>query len=734
MTQSSDLLFEIGLEEMPARFMPDALGQLGSATGSILLDNRLEHGDIKVYGTPRRLAVYVKAVSDRQSDLVREARGPSAQIAFDEDGNPTKAAQGFARGQGVDTADLEVRDIDGGRYVFATVKEEGRPTLEVLAEGIPKIMESFNFPKQMRWGRGEVSFARPIRWLACLFGEQVVDFTVAGIRSDGASRSHRTLGSGRVRIGTPGQYLEALLPEGVMADPKARQRSIREGLEMAAAEVGGRARVTGEQIEFLSFLVEYPTVIRGDFDRRYLDLPVEVLTTSMWEHQKYVPVYGSDGQLLPCFLTVRNGGKEHADIVRAGNERVLKARLEDASFFYGEDKGLPLADRVEGLKEVLFHRGLGTLHQKARRLKALAGTIGTNLGLPEAKAEDASRAAWLAKADLTTLMVREFTELQGVMGRDYALASGEKDGVAAAIFEHYQPRSAGDDLPASILGQIASLADKMDTLVGYFGLDIIPSGSRDPYGLRRAAQGVVAILVKKGLDLGLKDLIKGAWQGYEEQVQEQVQGQAKEKLLERDSAGSGDKTIAIDMEQAIYSETREKLLTFFRDRTDRQFRDDGISYDTAKAVLAAGYDNLADAWSRAKTLQEATGSEAFNDVVTAFTRVANLASSEGAGETTGAQGSLASVDESLLAEPAEEALYQEFRNLRGGAEEVVGSGDYQRFFALVAAMRPAVDRFFDDVMVMVDDDRLRANRLALLQGIAALVNGVAHLAELVIED
>lgn len=685
---SKDLLLEIGTEEIPAKFMPGALAQLENITKTKLAELRITHGEIRAVGTPRRLAVIVRAAAASQADKHSENKGPSVKIAFAEDGTPTKAALGFARGQGVDPSAFVVKD----GYVYAIVQEVGRQTTELLPELLTDIINHLSFPKSMRWGDLDMRFARPIRWVVALFGSEVVPFTLPGVTSGNTTRGHRFLGKGEIEVNSVEDYFSRLGENYVMVDPDVRRRVIREQIENLAVSRGGTATIDEELLEEVVHLVEYPTALCGSFEEKYLSLPPEAIITPMREHQRYFPVTGKDGNLLPMFITVRNGGAEHIDIVCHGNERVLKARLADARFFFEEDQKVSLTDRVEKLKSIVFQEGLGTLYDKVLRLERLAASIGQMLGISQDELSIVNRGAHLAKADLVTGMVCEFTELQGIMGREYALLHGENQAVAQAIFEHYLPRFAGDMLPQTTAGRLISIADKMDNIVATFSRGLIPTGSQDPYALRRQALGIVHILIDAKYHVSLTA----------------VAAQAMDLL------GISD------------NDRRTKLLAdiqdFFRLRIKNVLTDEALKYDMIDAVLATGVDDVYGTWLRAKAMAIEGGTIAMQKAVQALIRVGNLAKNANS-ET---------IDPGLFTAEAEHALYKAYIDARTAIEKHEAEKNYQGVLTVLAAMAAPIDAFFGAVMVMVEDTAVKNNRLALLKAISSLSAHTADLTKIVV--
>lgn len=683
-----DLLLEVGTEEIPARFMPGILSQLKELGGKKLAGMRIGFNEIQTVGTPRRMALVVRGVAERQSDKESENKGPSVKIAFDASGNPTKAAQGFARGQGIKVGKLEVRD----GYVWAAVHEQGRPVTELLPQLLPDVIAGLTFPKNMRWGDLDIRFVRPIRWLVALYGNKVVPFTFAEVESGNVTRGHRFLSKGDVAVHSADDYFAKLAENHVMVDQEVRRQVIREQVERIARNQGGEAGIDEDLLEEVTYLVEYPTALCGQFEEEYLALPPEVIITPMREHQRYFPVTGGDGRLLPVFITVRNGGSDYIDIVRHGNERVLRARLADARFFFDEDKKVRLDQRVDKLKKIVFQEGLGTLYDKTVRIREIASFLARSLQTDENELPDLLRAAWLAKADLGTGMVCEFTELQGVMGREYALLDGENKAVAQAIFEHYLPRFAGDGLPQSAPGRLISIADKLDNIVATFSRGLVPTGSQDPYALRRQALGVVNILIDAQYHLSLTELA----------------GKTLD-LLEIAEPGARGRLTA-------------DVHDFFQLRLKNVLSDNGIRYDIIDAVLSAGTDDVYDTYLRATALAQFSGAPDMQKAVQALTRAGNLA--KGAVPA-------AAVDTGLFTAEAEAELYTAYTNAKEAVDGAHAARDYGAVLKAVSGLAEPVNKFFDAVMVMDKDEKIRNNRLALLKAIIALTDGFADVSKII---
>ncbi|MEG6616357.1 glycine--tRNA ligase subunit beta [Peptococcaceae bacterium 1198_IL3148] len=690
---AKDFLLEIGIEEIPARFIEPALKQLKELTTKQLSELRIDFDEINTYATPRRLVLYIKELAEQQQSLTKEVKGPAKKAAFDADGNPTKAILGFTKGQGVAVKDLEVRLLNNVEYMYAIKKEEGQSTAKVLTEIAPQIISQLHFPKPMRWGDLDYRFARPIRWIVALFGSKIVPFVLADKASGRFTYGHRFLSDGALKVETAADYFEVLKKGYVILDSHQRREIIWQQVQQLAAGVGGKVEPDEDLLQEISNIVEYPTALMGSFKEDYLRLPDEVIITPMREHQRYFPVQDANGKLLPKFIAVRNGTDKYLDIVTAGNEKVLTARLADAQFFYQEDLKTPLADKVDGLKKVVWLEGLGTVYAKVERIAKLAANFADALKANDQQKQQVARGALLAKADLETNMVYEFPELQGIIGREYALRNGEDGAVAEAIYEHYLPRFAGDELPASLPGQVLSLADKMDSIVGCFAIGIQPTGSQDPYALRRQALAIAHIIFAAGLPLSLKDMVVSAYNGYQNNVE-----------------------LKLSLEQVT-----EEILEFFKQRIKGIFTDEGLSYDTIDAVLEAGFDNLADAWQRGQALTEFRQQAAFNDLLTAFNRANNLAKKSAS----------TVINETLLQQEAEKELYQKYVTFNNVMDQYLAVKDYQAALNEIAELLTPINNFFEQIMVMVDDEALRNNRLALLYNLANRMKAVADFSKIV---
>jgi len=673
---SKDFLLEIGMEEMPAKFAPGAVTQMENNARKMLQELRLSYKDLKVYVTPRRLSLFVQDLAEKQEDIKEEVKGPAKKAAYDAAGQPTKAALGFARGQGVAVEDLYVKELNGVPYVYAQKFLPGEDSIKLLPQFCQDIIASINFPKPMRWGDYEVRFARPIRWLVALFGEEIVPFSYVGLQSGRTSRGHRTLG-GYVRLTRPAEYLEALEAAFVMADQDKRKESIWRQAKELAAKVGGIVDEDEDLLTEINNLVEYPTALLGEVDIKYMILPEEVITTPMKEHQRYFPVRGEDGKLLPYFIAVRNGDSTSLDLVKEGNKKVLKARLEDAAFYYREDLKKPLSSLVPQLDRVVYHDKLGTVGQRVERLRKLSGLVADYLGLNSEEKELVDRTAFLAKADLVTHMVYDFPELQGIMGSYYARSNGEPKEVCEGIAEHYQPRYAGDDFPHSYTGKVVSIADKLDAIVGAFGIGIQPTGSQDPYALRRQALGIVGMLMQEEKDLSLLTLLEDSYRIFIDQK--------------------------IDLEPL--DKIRPALEEFFSQRVRYLLQEKDLRYDVIDAVLAQQADRPYSIACQARTLAACREKEEFVSYINAYVRCANL--SKKAADVPWAS--------SDLADPAEIDLWNNLQQIAPLVKEELARFDYFKAYAQAAKLIPYIEKLFDAVMIMVEDENLRNARLGLLQ-------------------
>lgn len=666
---AEDVLFEIGAEEIPAGAMPGILAQLKSLTETKLAEHHLKYDAIRTMGTPRRIALMVDGAADMSDELSERHKGPSASIAYDADGNPTKAAIGFARGKGIDVADLVVED----GYIYAETKTVGVKAMDIFTQILPELIHGLSFPKSMHWGNLDDKFIRPVRWMLALLGTAVIPVEFAGVRSSNFSRGHRFLGERGVLVQHPADYIKNLEDNFVIVDQDKRRDMITKQLHDLAASKNATIVWDDDLLEEVLYLVEYPTALCGSFDESYLALPDAAVITPMKDHQRYFPLVDKDGKLLPMFLTVRNGDSHSLDVVAAGNERVLRARLDDAKFFFNEDRKKALADRSDGLKKIVFQEGLGNLADKTERLLALGEEFGEACGLDEAEMVELERATVLAKTDLTTGMVTEFTELQGVIGKEYALLDGESTEVAEAIFEQYLPRFAGDILPKTPAGKVLSIIDKVDNIVATFSRGLIPTGSQDPYALRRQTIGVLNILSSSALNVSLE-------------------------LVWRQ-----DLTL-LGVPEAKHDEIVGQLTNFFALRLKNIYLDREVPHNVIELVLSNPTVTVAQADGLVKAIMAHRIDENV-ELVQAYTRMFNLVKSE----------TYQAVDEMLLSDEAEKALFKEAILAYENSQTALENKDYDKVVAIPETLVPAINKFFEDVMVMVDDAAVKANRLQLVR-------------------
>ncbi len=683
-----DLLLEIGTEEVPAAFIPRALSAMEELGIAELKAIQVDHGLVQSWGTPRRLALYVEQLGEKQGDKELDTFGPPRSVAFDEKGNPTKAALGFARAQGLDPQDLIIIETPKGEYVCAKKRIVGKATAELLPSILSGLISKIPFPKSMRWMDLEVSFVRPIHWILALFGEETIPFTFGNIQSGRKSFGHRFMSPDPFEIENPSGYISCCRKAFVIVDQKERREGIRRQIDTAAASVKGKIFEDESLLDQVTNLVEYHKALCGVFDKSFLDLPKEVLITSMREHQRYFTVIDDKGNLLPHFVSVINTDTKDPDVVRKGNERVLRARLSDAQFFFQEDQKRPLSEHLEVLKGVVFHSKLGTSYDKVMRFKKLALFLAD--ALDPSVSEVTERAAMLCKADLTTEMVGEFPNLQGVMGREYARLSGETKELSQAIYEHYLPNFSGDRLPESSAGAFVSMADKMDTLVGCFGVGIIPTGSGDPFGLRRATLGIIHILLDKHYSLSLESFVEKAMEGLS------------------------------DVMEGTPAEVKNDCLNFFRVRSQNLWKEEGYHSEAIEAVLSSSFDDLLEARERLKALHEFMGAEDFEDLAVAFKRVINIV-----GGFSGKE-----IDPSLFESPFEEGLYKAWLGVSEEVKDLFDKRLHLKAFQAMAALRGPIDQFFDNVMVNVEDPKLRENRLSLLKCLAILFLRIADFSKI----
>ena len=681
---AKDLLFEIGAEEIPAGFMPNILGQLKQLAETKLNDAHLPFESIATYGTPRRLALIVKGLADTSAEISERHKGPSASIAYDADGNATKAAIGFARGKGLDVADLVVED----GYIYAETKTAGVPAKDIVTDMLPQLITGLNFPKSMHWGNLDAKFVRPVRWLVALLDEDVIPVEFATVKSGNVTRGHRFLGADEITIKNAASYVDTLKENFVMVDQDARRELISKQLHDIAASKNASIVWDDDLLEEINYLVEWPTALCGGFEESYLALPDAAIITPMKDHQRYFPLVDQDGKLLPMFLTVRNGSDHSIEVVQAGNERVLRARLDDAKFFFNEDRKKPLIDRQDGLTKIVFQEGLGNLADKTERLLTLGRVFSEECELHEDARVVLERATELAKTDLTTGMVTEFTELQGVMGKEYALLDGESPEVAEAIFEQYLPRFAGDVLPQTEAGKVLSIIDKIDNIVATFSRGLIPTGSQDPYALRRQTIGILNILLNSEWNISLRPIIVESMNllNVPAEKQDELLGQVEEFITLR-------------------------LKNIFLDRE--------VPHHVIDLLLSNNELSVADAEGLVKALL-ANRIDENVELVQAFTRMYNLVKDV----------TYTGVDESLLKEDAERALYEAATKASEASIDAWDNNDYDAVVAVPATLVPTINTFFEDVMVMDKDEAIKANRLQLVRlaySVMAIIGDISAL-------
>jgi glycyl-tRNA synthetase beta chain len=673
---AKELILEIGTEEVPARFTPKALEDLSGLVKRELGALEIVFGKIQTMGTPRRLVLCVDDVGEFQKDAVETKLGPPKHLAFDEKGNPTKAARGFAKTQGIPVEDLETVTTERGEYLGVLRRQKGRKTRDVLTERLPQIVTSIPFLKSMRWGSSDLRFVRPIHWILAFFGGEVLPFRLDNIESGDMTYGHRFMSPGAIKVRGFADYLKKLRKASVIVDPAERKRMIERGIEESAGRVSGTTLKNQQLLEEVTYLVEFPTVILGDFEKDFLSLPKEVIVHAMEDHQRYFPVMDAQGNILPHFVCVCNTQADDMAVVKRGNERVLRARLSDGRFFFNEDMKVSLEQRIDDLKEVVFQAKLGTSYDKVMRFRSLSLFLTRKLS-PEVE-PSVDRAAFLCKADLVTGMVGEFPGLQGIID---------------AIYEHYLPAFAGDRLPSSPVGDFISIADKMDTIVGCFGVGLIPTGAGDPFALRRQALGVLNIVLEKGYPISLGELV----------------GQSLELLKDR-------------LERPP-QEVKRSVLEFLRQRFQNLFISKGFPQDVVEAVVEVDFDNVADCEKRITALNRVKGSKEFVPLAVAFKRVVNISRDH----------SVRDVSPSLFQEDAERELHTRYLEVRERGDDLLRTGDYRKALARLTHLKKPVDQFFDGVLVMDKEERIRNNRLALLGQIADLFSRIADFSRIATE-
>lgn len=674
------LLIEIGSEEIPARFIPKGLALLKDELTQLFDSSSIEYGAISEYSTPRRLALLINDVADKQKDRTVESLGPPKNVAYDDQGLPTKAALGFAKNLKIDINDLAIKETERGLYVSATIEEKGKPTVDVLAEELPKILSSLKLPKSMRWGDGSLKYFRPIQWVLAILDSEIIPFNLDSIRSSNISYGHRFLSAAAIEITAPSSYLSSLRQNHVFADSCERKKMISEGILAIESSSNCRIHKDDELLETVTNLVEHPTAVMGNFEEKFLALPKELLITVMKTHQKYFSMEDSNGKMKSSFIVISNMHSEINETVQRGAERVLRARLEDARFYFIEDQKVALWDYVEDLKKVTFQEKLGSIYEKSVRIAGLSSYI-AELHDPRLK-EKVHRTSMLCKADLVTGVVGEFPELQGYMGMTYAGTSGEARDVAVAIYEHYLPKYAGDSIPSGELGTIVSMADKMDNISSFFHLDMVPSGSEDPFALRRQAAGIINILQNRNYPLTLNALISRSLESLEA---------SEEKRME----------------------LADSILQFFSQRLEGILLSQGHSHDVINAVLSSDEIDLKDIQFRVNIILQFKKDPAFPALLTAAKRVYNILTRVQHGD----------INESLLTEGAERDLYSAAKT----AGENLKTSEYRSLFGL----EEPVNLFFDTILIMDKDPHIKGNRLALLSMVKSVFNSLADFSKIV---
>ena len=681
------LLFEIGTEEIPARFIAKTKADMKGYLEKTLKELHIEYKSIELKCTPRRFVVVIDELAENQATVEEELKGPAKKIAFDENNNPSKALLGFLKGKDISPEEVYFKTVGKDEYAHIKLTKEGQAVKGLLKDIFEGMIKSTTFPKSMRWGGKNIRFVRPIRYFVCLMDEEVIDFEIEGIKTGNITKGHRFLGSSEIVINTPDEYEAKLKENFVILDDEQRKALILEQCKAVADSLGGTLMMDEDLLEEVNYIVEYPTAFYGEFEKSYLSLPKEAIITPMKEHQRYFPVLGADGKLLNKFITVRNGDSYEIDNVKRGNEKVLDARLSDALFFYHEDTKKPLEAYVERLDTIVFQQKLGTILDKTKRIQNLSEKIAKALALT---LPNLDRAAYLSKADLTTAMVFEFTELQGIMGRYYANLSNEPSEVAEAIYEHYLPRFAGDELPSTNEGIILALSDRLDSVAGFFAIGIQPTGSQDPYALRRQALGILNIMMEKKLDVRLFDLLDLALENF-------------------------------DFEDMDKQTVKSDLMSFFELRLKNLFTDMGIRYDVVDAIINIEDSNPFDLLIRAKDLDAWVKNNSVTEALQTFSRISNISKEAIAGK----------VDEALFAHDSEAKLNTAYNSIKAEVEAMLARREYVKALELLISIKDSVDAFFDSVMIMDENMDIRANRLAMLSNIRTTMESVADLSKIV---
>lgn len=683
-----ELIFEIGTEEIPSGYIPQSLSDLKDVASSIFVSSRIEFDGISTFATPRRLTIYIKELAERQKSSSKNVIGPSKVVAFDDKGKPTKAALGFAKAQGVSVEDLKIFQTEKGEYLCAFIEEKGDLTENILPVLLPKIISMLSFPKQMRWRDLNIRFVRPIRWLMVVYGGNAVSFEIEGIQSSNVTYGHRFLSPGAITISNFTDYENLLEKNYVIVNHEKRKALIREKVKKSAEDCGGVAIINEDLLNTVNFLVEYPVAINGNFPREFLKLPKELVLTPMQKQQKYFSVMDKQGDLMPVFILISNMLASDTSLIKSGNERVLVARLSDADFYFKEDQKIPLSAKIDDLKRVSFQEKLGTLYDKTHRIKALAGEL---CGFVDTSLrKKALRAAELCKADLITGVVKEFPELEGIMGREYLRLAGEDEEICIGIGEHYKPRFSGDDTPKTRIGAIISICDKLDSIVGCFGIGLMPTGSEDPYGLRRSALGIVTIILDNGFRVSLSSIVEKSVDLFKEKI-----SKAKE-ILQRE------------------------VVEFICARFISIMQEHGIKASIIDSVVNVEFDDIIKTEKKIKAITSMLNEPDFEPLIVTFKRAANILPSGFSGKP----------DTSLFERECEGILFKRVVEIKAHIEATEEKEDYISALREIARLRPYIDQFFNEVMVMVEDEKIKNNRLSLLYMVNELFSGIADLKKL----
>lgn len=691
MKMTKDYLFEIGTEEMPAHVVARSVKQLAERTEKFLTENGLKFKNVKTFSTPRRLTILVEELAEKQDDIDEIKKGPAKKIALDQDKNWTKAAQGFARGQGMSTDDIYFQELKGTEYAYVHVQKEGKKANDILL-GMSNIIKAMTFPTKMRWDSHDFEFVRPIHWLVSLFGSDVIPVKILDITAGRKTEGHRFLGDSVVLANTA-DYEDALKDQFVIVDANKRKEMIVDQMNDLVEKNNWQIKLDQNLLEEVTNLVEYPTVFAGSFDKKYLEMPQEVLITSMKDNQRYFEVYDEHSQLINHFISVRNGNKDYLENVISGNEKVLVARLDDAQFFYDEDRKYPLSHFVNKLKNVSFHDKIGSMAEKTTRIRIIGDLLAKRWNLDDQTIEDFDRASELSKFDLVTQMVGEFAELQGIMGMHYAKLAGEKDDVAVAIKEHYMPTTSEGDLPATIVGSLLSVADKLDTIITFFAVGMIPSSSNDPYALRRYAYGIVRILLKQKWSLPFKQVLP--------EIVSALSGKTPAKLP---------KTEAQD----------EEIALFIRDRIKQYLQKNNYKYDIIDAALASSQQDPRQILAAANVLQQHHDDDKFKPVVESLIRITNiLKKAKYKGKNL--------VNPELFVNDSERELYN-------GVDALKDISDLTELYEGFVKLQPVIDLYFDTNMIMEKDEAIKNNRLNQLSAVSQLADHLGDLSKLVIKS